>query len=169
VIPDCDAGNEPLGDVYVAMLLIDLLGQDDDHAALELNRLLAEQDVDRDDVIQGVGTLVFTFLAFLGEQCTDGDALHMIVPAVITRLKKIPWVFPQAVPTMAGALTAATMGLSPTGWRRLYGPWSDFELVAWTCTAWLLADMIDFACEEKGAARELIEQAATAMLHGADE
>jgi hypothetical protein len=45
------------------------------------------------------------------------------------------------------------MGLSPTGWRRLYGPWSDFELAARTCTAWLLADMIDFACEEKDSAR----------------
>lgn len=151
------------------MLLIDLMSEEDSHAVLEFDRLLAEDDVDRDDVIQGVGTLVYVFLTFLGKQCTDGDALHMIVPAVITRLKKIPWVFPQAVPTMAGALTAGTMGLSPNGWRQMYGPWSDFELVAWTCTAWLLADMIDFACEQKGAARELIEHAATAMLHGKDE
>jgi hypothetical protein len=159
VIPDCDTSNEPLGDVYVAMLLVDLLSQDhdDQHAACELDRLLAEHNVDRADVIQGVGTLISTFVAFLSDCCTNGDALHLIVPAVITRLKKIPWVFPQAIPTMAGALTAATMNLSPTGWRRLYGPWSDFELVAWTCTAWLLADMIDFACEEKDAARKLIE------------
>lgn len=83
---------------------------------------------------------------------SDGDLLHVVVPAVVTRLCEDPDAAP-FVPMMAGALTAAAL-FDDAGWRWRpgFGEVNRRELGAWCRTAFLLADMADtLIYQEKGA------------------
>jgi hypothetical protein len=70
---------------------------------------------------------------------------------------------------MGGVLTAAALGQSPLGWRRAVGehPAAEHsEGPAWAYTAWLLADFLDFAADENGAAAKLTDRAHDFAVQG---
>jgi hypothetical protein len=80
----------------------------------------------------------------------EPDRLHMVVPAVLTKLRKIDQARP-FVATMAGVLTAAVLEEDAYRWRTSLGPVTNAETSAWCYTAWLLADFVDsVAFEEPG-------------------
>jgi hypothetical protein len=91
-----------------------------------------------------------------------------LVPAVIRRLRALELVPEEMLPTMAGVLTAAALGQSPLGWRRAVGaitPAAEYsEGPAWAYTAWLLADFLDFAADEKGATAKLTDSLYAKLL-----
>jgi hypothetical protein len=84
-----------------------------------------------------------------------------LVPAVIRRLRRLQLVPDEVLPTMAGALTGAALRQSPLRWRRSLGPMTltthGSEALAWSHTAWLLADFLDFARGEEGATAKLTD------------
>jgi hypothetical protein len=53
------------------------------------------------------------------------------------------------LPTVAGALTAASSGITPSGWRRGLGTIDIQELPAWAGLAWFLSKFIDGARQEE--------------------
>jgi hypothetical protein len=57
---------------------------------------------------------------------------------------------------MTGMLTAAAIGLSPTLWRRQFGPWTPAELNALEVTLFLLADHINRLTSDDDAATYMI-------------
>ena len=70
---------------------------------------------------------------------------------------------------MAGVLTAAALGQSPLGWRRAVGESTPgaaehWEGPAWAYSAWLLADVLDFAADEKGATAKLTDSRFAKLL-----
>lgn len=88
----------------------------------------------------------------------DGDCLHLIVPAVITRLRNSGHADKYSLPVMAGVLTVAALGGDPlvgddpSEWRFLFGAPSLRELSAWRETTRLLVGMADtLAYREQGA------------------
>ena len=80
------------------------------------------------------------------------------MPSVVAKLTQTTWLPQQAVPTIAGALTAAALGRSSYQWRTAYGPWHTWELLPWTYTPWFLASLIDFSSNQHGLALDLLEQ-----------
>lgn len=145
----CDASHAPAGDVAAALIVLDALNRDFESSS-ELDALIADGDVEPQDVLAGLATLIYTFITVLNRNVGDTDALHSVVPAVITRLRGIEYLQPEAVAMMAGAMTAACLGLSPNLWREQYGKMRPIEYLPWTFTAWLLADLIDTVFEQPG-------------------
>jgi hypothetical protein len=84
------------------------------------------------------------------------DVLHVVGPAVISRLAYTSGVTPQHVPVMAAALTAAVLGQRCHQWRSVFGPLDSSEAVAWALTAWYLCSIIDYLRDRPGYALYLI-------------
>jgi len=121
---------------------------------------------DRDELLRGFGTLIHMFMELLREGLASQsrprdlrpqDLLHQVVPAVVARLANTHWIAARAVPTMAGALTAAALGANCYEWRMIYGPWHDDEVLPWAFTAWYLADLIDSDCGVRGHALDFVQ------------
>jgi hypothetical protein len=72
------------------------------------------------------------------------------------------------LPTVAGALTAASSGITPSDWRRGLGPIDIQELPAWAWLAWFLSKFIDAARQEDGLALTVVQEALD-MAAGDDE
>lgn len=91
-----------------------------------------------------------------------------LVPPLIRKLRALEVVPEEVLLTMAGALTAAALGQSPLRWRRAVGAITliteDGEGPAWTYTAWLLADFLDFAADESGATAKLTDSLFARLL-----
>jgi hypothetical protein len=66
---------------------------------------------------------------------------------------------PEAIPTMAGLVVAAGMGLSPSLWRKQYGKWTKEEMNPLEATAFLLAEHINRLTEDREFATRLISKA----------
>lgn len=79
------------------------------------------------------------------------DHLHLLVPAVLTRLHRMQMleVPDPALPLVAGLLTAACFGQSPYQWRIGLGPLRTGEPLVWCYTVWLLVDFLDEAVFEQ--------------------
>lgn len=168
-------GDLPPGDVGRAYLLLRSLAYDEDGEPVEDSdeyaQVLLESKGDREDLLQGLGTLIDVFMSLFrpggamevtadepeDEDAPPQDALHVIVPAVVDKLTQTTWLPQDAVPTMAGALTAAALGGSCYRWRSAYGSWQPWELLPWTYTAVFLANLIDFGREQPGFALDMIE------------
>jgi hypothetical protein len=145
---------EPAGAVVATMEVIK--GLSGDNRAFppdELIRLSREEELTSQDLLEGFATLVYAFMGMLDEPLD-------LVPAVIRRLRRLQLVPDEVLPTMAGALTAAALRQSPLRWRRGLGAMAvsthGSEALAWSYTAWLLADFRDFARGEEGATANLM-------------
>jgi hypothetical protein len=114
------------------------------------------------DLLDGVCTLIYVLMQWLraayGEH--DKDVLEYVVPYVVGTMRMMPRsVRPEAVPTMAGLLVAAGTGLSPSLWRKQYGPWTGEEMNPLEATAFLLAEHVNRMTDDPGFATRLITEA----------
>jgi hypothetical protein len=178
VIDGTDASSP--GDLGRAYLLLRAVSGDAAPAGEGLDTYaheLTNAPGDRDEVLRGLGTIIGMFMELLRKGLANGarhareterdpegrphDLLHVVVPAVVAKLAATPGVSAQAVPTMAGALTAAAFGGSCHDWRMIYGPWRDEEPLPWALTAWYLADLIDSVSGERGHALNVVQTVMT--------
>lgn len=101
-------------------------------------------------MFQGTGTLIFLLLGVMAGE--DGDPLDLVAP-VLRRLRRTePDLPPDVVATVGGALIAAALGQSPTGWRTGGDlppdgglPVPGVEAYAWSAAGRLLVDLLDHA------------------------
>lgn len=112
-------------------------------------------------ITEAFGTLMYTMINLTQPDSDEDSALSLVVPAVLTRLQEmqLPEVPDEALPTVAGLLTAACLGQSPYEWRTNVGPLGVQEPITWCFVAWLLNDFVDNAVLEQpgGFARLLTE------------
>lgn len=146
-------GNVPAGAILAALDILEITSQGENPTAAAVRQA--------SDLIGAWGApvlakayslLIYGAIASVHPAEGAPDNLHMTVPAVLTRLRKIEKARPY-LPTMAGVVTAAATGADPWQWRMSLGPVpSDdlSELQAWCWTAWLLADLLDTGHGEPG-------------------
>ncbi|MEU6405772.1 hypothetical protein [Streptomyces sp. NPDC046985] len=173
----CDPRHAPVGDVGAALMMIDsqlkkirggTTALDPAQQALidQFAASLSPEGVD--DVLDGVCTLIYVFMKWLraAYEAHDKDVIEHVVPHLVATLRKMPKsVRPETVPTMAGLVVAAGLGLSPSLWRRSYGPWTPHEMNSLEATAVLIAEHIDSLTDDPDFATRLITDA----LSKADE
>jgi hypothetical protein len=166
----------PAGDIGRAFLLVRTLSEDQDESRFsdeEYQQAALESGGAQDDLLRGLGTLIDVFMSMFrpggaldlserkdgssDEDAMPEDPLHTIVPAVVAKLSNQTWVVGDAIPTMAGALTAAAMGGSSYRWRSIFGPWHAWEFVPFTYTAVFLASLVDLVSGRPGYALRLVE------------
>ncbi|MFI0355552.1 hypothetical protein [Actinomadura sp. 9N407] len=158
----------PLGDLGAALLILDSrlneLREDapaPDPAKRELlEQLLRSYDLDGvDDVLNGACSLIYLFMEWLRQVHEDNqnDVMEYVIPYVVDTMRRMPRsIRPEAIPTMTGMLTAAAIGLSPTLWRKQFGPWTPAELTALEVTLYILADHINRLTGDDNAATQMI-------------
>ena len=91
------------------------------------------------------------------EEFTFGDSTGIdrrvtassLIPGVLTSLAK-KGVRERDMPTAAGALAAAAVGIPPSVWRLSFGPVAEEELEAWARLAWVLSTFIDGTKQHQG-------------------
>ncbi len=116
-------------------------------------------------VLDGACTIIYMYVQWLRMACEDHDkdALEEVVPSLVTTMRQMPRsIRPEAIPTMAGLLVAAGIGLSPNLWRRQYGQWTEAEMNALEATAFLLAERINRLTGDREFATRLIADALSA-------
>ncbi len=162
-----DQDEVPAAAVIAAMELVKGLG--DNENALpgdELLGLIRDTGVTPEELTQGFALLISSFMHLL-------DGPMDLVPPVIRKLRALELVPEEVLPTMAGALTAAALGQSPSRWRHAVGaitPTAEHaEGPAWAYTAWLLADFLDFAADENGATAKLTDTLFAKLEEDADD
>jgi hypothetical protein len=146
--PSAGHGKVPTGAILAALTMLEVTGQGEEVAvaqAGEIARLLETWGIEV--LAQAFGLLIYGAMSAI--RPAEGDNLHTMVPAVLTRLGKINSARP-FVPTMAGVLTAAATADDIWQWRATLGPVAVAEIQAWCWTAWLLADFLDRAHGEPG-------------------
>ena len=157
-----DQDEVPAGAAIAAMELVKGLG-DNENAMPgdELLSLIRETGVTPEELTQGFALLIHSCMHLL-------DGPMDLVPAVIRKLRALELVPEEMLPTMAGALTAAALDQSPLHWRHAVGSTTPAaqrsEGLAWAYTAWLLADFLDFAADENGAAAQLTDSLFAKLL-----
>jgi hypothetical protein len=170
----------PVGDVGTALLIMDsrLRQIRDDRAEADAEeRRLVEQFLRSFDgeaageVLDGVCTLIYLFMEWLrkAHEAHDRDVLEHVVPYLVGTMRNMPRsVKPEAIPTMAGMLTAAAIGLSPTLWRKQYGAWNHAEMTALEATVFLLAEHINRLSDDEDAATRMIADVLNTAAGGPD-
>jgi hypothetical protein len=112
-------------------------------------------------IAQAFGVLIATAMEAVEPSPGEGDRLHLVVPAVVTRLHESGR-GRRFLPTMAAVLTAAALGEDVWGWRGLFGCPGPDELVVWRETTRLLADMADtLVYGERGSFGRLVAETVT--------
>nr|WP_223183941.1 MULTISPECIES: hypothetical protein [unclassified Streptomyces] len=117
------------------------------------------------DLLDGACTLVFMYMKWLRSACEehDKDIVEFVVtPMVATMRKMSRSIRPETIPTMAGLVIAAGMGLSPSLWRQQYGEWTPEEMNSLEATIFLLAELINRITEDREFATRLVANALTA-------
>jgi hypothetical protein len=158
----------PVGDLGTALLILDSRLKElsdgacaPDPAKRELvEQLLRSYDLNGvKDVLDGACSLIYLFMEWLRQVHEDnqGDVMEYVVPYVVDTMRRMPRsIRPEAIPTMTGMLTAAAIGLSPTLWRKQFGPWTPAELTALEVTLYILADHINRLTGDQDAATQMI-------------
>ncbi|MFJ9060027.1 hypothetical protein [Streptomyces sp. NPDC102409] len=167
----CDPQHAPVGDVSAALFMIDSRLKEiaDGKAALdpEQQRLADQYTASlgpqgADDVLDGVGTLIFVFMTWLrkAHESQGRDVIEYVVPSLVATMRRMPKsVRPEAIPTMAGLVVAAGTDLSPTLWRKQYGDWTAEEMNPLEATAFLLAEHINRITDDPDFATRLVAEA----------
>jgi hypothetical protein len=101
----------------------------------------------RKAIIEGFDMIICAIMNAVKPAPDAGDSLHVVLPAVLTKFHRMHMdeVPDEALPTVAGMLTAAFFGQSPYQWRTSQGPIPDREVLLWCYVAWLLVDFMDNA------------------------
>jgi hypothetical protein len=133
----------PSGAILAALQMIEVTGEDQEAAAGRVGEITTLVNAWGVPVLtQAFSLLIFGAMSAIRPAEGEPDRLHLIVPAVLTRLGQVDWARP-FLPTMAGVLTAAALGDDIWQWRVGLSPVSRAETAAWCYTAWLLADLTD--------------------------
>jgi hypothetical protein len=161
--PDMSAARAPAGDVVGAILEIDsMLKKVNGTARAEDSDLgfpLVGSATEASDLLDGLCTLLELFVTAFRQACEVAaqDVLAETVPYVIDRLRGMRrGVQPEAIPAMAGLMTAAALGLSPSLWRASYGPWRREELPALERAVLVLAQEYNRAHHSEDAALRMV-------------
>ncbi|RAY14935.1 hypothetical protein DPM19_13050 [Actinomadura craniellae] len=171
----CSPDHAPVGDVGAALMYMDSqlkrirtgsAAQDADDL---LRQLIDSFDAQAaNDMIDGTCTLIYLYMQWLRQahEAHDQDVVEHVVPYVVGTLKMMRRsIRPEGIPTMAGMLIAAAIGLSPTLWRKQYGPWTEAEMTALEATAFLLAEHVNhLAGDDETATRMIAEILATVAV-----
>ncbi len=152
------------------------------HAAYALLRMMSEEDLDgetgkpppfpsaapsaedRESLLRGLGTIICSYMRLFDpggllqfrqdEFGPPADALHVVVPAIASKVAKALPGAPDAMPILNGALVSAALGEDCYEWRVDQGPWDAGSIVAWALAAWHLSDLVDFTIIEAGRGTE---------------
>ncbi|MER7793881.1 hypothetical protein [Streptomyces sp. NPDC097640] len=174
----CDPKYAPAGDVGAALMMIDsrLKSIYDGQAETDPEqRALTDQLTESlgpggaDAVLDGTCTLIFMFMKWLRMAYEDHgkDVIEYVVPNLVATMRVMPRsVRPEAIPTMAGLLVAAGIGLSPSLWRKQYGYWTEDEMTPLEATAFLLAEHINRLTDDRDFATRMIAEALTEADEG---
>jgi hypothetical protein len=173
----CDPEHASTGDVSAALMVIDsrlkgIFGRtsqaDAEQQALT-DQFFASLDAGgAGDLVDGVCTLIYMFMQWLRMAYEDHsrNVIEYVVPNLVTTMRRMSTsIRPEVIPTMAGLLVAAAIGLHPGLWRKQYGPWTTDEMNALEATAFLLAEHINRLTDDRDFATRLITEA----LSSADE
>ncbi|SDN03205.1 hypothetical protein SAMN05216259_102383 [Actinacidiphila guanduensis] len=145
----------PVGDVGAALMMIDSriksvrdgsTGTDPEQQALIDQFMASLSPQEAGDVLEGACTLVYVFTTWLqkAHEEHDKDVIEYVVPNLVATMNMMPRsVRPEAIPTMAGLVVSAALGLSPNLWRKQYGEWTEKEMNPLEVTAFLLAEHIN--------------------------
>ena len=137
----------PAGAVATALAMVEMLSGRAAGDPASSDRALGAA-VDRwgiATITEAFGALIYTAVNTTEWASGDTDALHVILPNVLTRFRRmrLPEVPEEALPLVGGLLTAACLGQGPYEWRTDLGPSRPGEVLVWAYTAWLLVDFID--------------------------
>lgn len=167
----CDPKHAPAGDVGAALMMIDsrlksiydgTTATDAEQQALT-DQFIASLDAKgADDVLDGTCTLIYMFMRWLrlAHEDHDKDVIEYVVPTFVATMRQMPRsVRPETIPTMAGLVIAAGTGLSPSLWRKQYGPWTGDEMNPLEATAFLLAEHINRITDDRDFATRMISEA----------
>ena len=160
-----------------ALAMTEALSDRDGNASPEEYIATVSQAVDKwgyDLITEAFGTLITTAMSYLDKTTLHHDdaktaednpdqppTLRIAVPAILTRFRRmqIAEVSEKALPTVAGILTAASLGQDPYEWRIVLGPITQPETLMWCYVAWLIIDFIDGAAlEEPGAFAQMLTE-----------
>ncbi|MEU9101024.1 hypothetical protein [Streptomyces sp. NPDC048361] len=163
--------NAPAGDVGTALMMVDsrlkgihsgTAGGDAQQRELtqQFNASLSPEAID--DVLDGTCTLIYMFMTWLRQahEEHDKDVIEYVVPNLVASMRMMPKsIRPEAIPTMAALVIAASTGLSPNLWRAQYGEWTEAEMTPLEATAFLLAEHINRITDDQDFATRLIAEA----------
>ncbi|WP_369216103.1 hypothetical protein [Streptomyces flavofungini] len=114
------------------------------------------------DLLDGACTLIYMYMTWLRQvhENQEKDVVEYVVPSIVATMRMMPKsIRPEVIPTMAGLVVAAGMGLSPNLWRLQYGDWKMKEMNALEATAFLLAEHINRITEDPDFATRLVTEA----------
>ncbi|CAM5407717.1 putative protein OS=Streptomyces alboniger OX=132473 GN=CP975_33595 PE=4 SV=1 [Streptomyces alboniger] len=166
-----DPENAPAGDVGAALMMVDsrLKSVHGGGATNDpVQQALSEQFVaslDRQgatDLLDGACTLIYMYMTWLRQvhEDQDKDVIEYVVPHLVATMRMMPKsIRPETIPTMAGLVVAAGMGLSPNLWRLQYGDWTGKEMNSLEATAFLLAEHINRVTDDPDFATRLVTEA----------
>ncbi|MEW1611541.1 MULTISPECIES: hypothetical protein [unclassified Streptomyces] len=163
----------PAGDVGAVLMMIDSRlksihdGTSGDEA--EQRELVAQFTASLgpggvDDLLDGACTLIYLYMTWLRKAHEDHgkDVIEYVVPTLVASMRMMPRsIGSEAIPTMAGLVTAAGIGLSPSLWRKQYGEWTEAEMTPLEATVFLLAEHINRIADDRDFATRLITEALT--------
>ncbi|MFE7564077.1 hypothetical protein [Kitasatospora sp. NPDC057500] len=151
----CDPAYARAGDVSTAVMVMDSRlkavydgrsGVDPEQQRLADEFAASMGPAEADALLDGVCTLIYMYMEWLRKLCEehDKDVVEYVVPTLISTMRMMPNTFRrEIVPTMAGLLVAAGIGLSPNLWRAQYGDWTRAEMNPLEATAVILAEHIN--------------------------
>ncbi|MER5726802.1 hypothetical protein ABT084_00360 [Streptomyces sp. NPDC002138] len=170
-----DPQHAPAGDVGAALMMIDSrlksIHDGKDGADPEQQELIEQFAASlgprgASDLLDGACTLIFMFVTWLRQahEKHDKDVIEYVVPHLVSSLRMMPRsIRPEAIPTMAGLVIAASTGLSPSLWRGQYGEWTPEEMNPLEATAFLLAEHINRIADDPDFATRLITTALSSV------
>ncbi|MFH8384170.1 hypothetical protein ACH4E7_25030 [Kitasatospora sp. NPDC018058] len=151
----CDPQYAPAGDVSAALMMIDsrLKAVNDRRSKTDPEqRRMVDQfaasmgAAGLSELLDGTCTLIYMHMSWLRSafEQHDEDVVEYVVPTLVATMRMMPKTYrPEVIPTMAGLLIAAGIGLSPNLWRAQYGPWTAAEMNPLEATAALLAEHVN--------------------------
>ncbi|MEV7192468.1 hypothetical protein AB0N81_11775 [Streptomyces sp. NPDC093510] len=169
----CDPQYAPVGDVGLVLMMIDsrLKGIHDGKTETDAEQqVLIRQFTESmgpngaDDVLDGACTLIFMFMTWLRKVHEEHgkDVIEYVVPNLVASMRMMPKSMPtEVIPSMAGLVVSAGIGLSPNLWRGQYGDWTDEEMTPLEATAFLLAEHINRIADDPDFATRMITEALT--------
>ncbi|MFD3873205.1 hypothetical protein [Streptomyces sp. NPDC058623] len=174
----CDPEHASPGDVGAALMMIDSRlkavydgrTETDPEQRELVDQLAGSMDAEAvRDLLDGACTLIYMFMTWLrkAHEAQDKDVIEYVVPSLVASMRAMPRsVRPETIPTMAGMVIAAGIGLSPNLWRRQYGEWTQAEMNPLEATAFLLAEHINRITADRDFATRLIAEALAAANEG---
>lgn len=137
----------PSGAIAAAMASIEALHGREAGPRDGFNAELAEafQAWGHETMTSAFGLLIGVAVDQLKPAEGEADLVHMLVPAVVTRLQAtaMPEVPERTLPTVSAVVTAAALGQEPHAWRLSMGPLTRSDGLVFAYVLWLLVDLLD--------------------------